>query len=77
MKGEYRRKKNVIQRGAVPMLSVNRISNKYGFHPNTIRSWVNRDGLRAVKHGPGGKLFLRQDDVEAFLNKWYEGGAKE
>lgn len=67
-----RRKKNMIQGQKVPMLSVKRISDKYGFHPNTVRSWVNRDGLKAVKHGPGNKLFIRQDDVEDFINTWYD-----
>ncbi|MBT3363110.1 MAG: helix-turn-helix domain-containing protein [Chloroflexi bacterium] len=66
-----KRKKNMIQRQKVSMLSVKQISDKYDFHVNTVRSWVNRDGLRAVKHGPGGKLFIRQDDVEAFIGTWY------
>jgi len=71
---EYRRKKNIIRRRAIPMLSVKRISEKYGFHPNTVRSWVTRDGLRHKRHGPGGKIFVRQDDVEVFMKEWYETG---
>ena len=71
---KYRRKKNVMPGRAVRMLSVKRISEKYNFHPNTIRSWVTRDGLRHVRHGPGAKIFIRQDDVEAFLKEWYEEG---
>jgi hypothetical protein len=69
---KYIRKKNVIRTRAIPMLSVKRISEKYGFHPNTVRSWVTRDGLRHVRHGPGAKIFIRQDDVEAFIKEWYE-----
>lgn len=69
---KYIRKKNVIKGRAIPMLSVNDISKKYDFHPHTIRAWVNRDGLRAEKHGPGGKTFIRQDDLEDFLREWYE-----
>lgn len=66
-----KRKKNVIKGTSVPMLSVQQICEMYGFHPNTVRAWVNRDGLKAEKHGPGGKLFFRQDDVEEFVNTWY------
>jgi DNA-binding transcriptional MerR regulator len=68
----YIRKKNIIPGRTVRMLSVRAISEKYDFHPNTIRAWVNRDGLRHVKHGRGGKIFIRQDDVERFIRQWYE-----
>ena len=71
---KYTRKKNVMRGRAIPMLSVRRIGEKYSFHPHTIRAWVNRDRLRHVKHGPGGKIFIRQDDVEAFIKEWYEEG---
>lgn len=69
---KYKRKKNVISRRGVRMLSVKRISERYDFHPNTVRAWVTRDGLRHVRRGPGGKIFIRQDDVEAFIKEWYE-----
>jgi hypothetical protein len=68
---KYKRKKNVIQKGNVPMLSIKMISEKYHFHPQTIRNWVNRDGLKSVKHGQGDKVFIRQDDVEDFIYTWY------
>jgi len=68
---QYRRKKNVIAKRGVPMLSVKLISERYDFHPNTIRAWVTRDGLRHTRHGPGGKIFVRQDDVERFIKFWY------
>ena len=68
---KYTRKKNVLTARAIPMLSVKQISEKYGFHSNTVRNWVNRDGLKAVKHGPGGKMFIRQGDVETFIKEWY------
>jgi len=68
---KYKRKKNVIQKGIVPMLSIKMVSEKYGFHPQTVRNWVNRDGLKSVKHGTGNKVFIRQDDVEAFIDTWY------
>ncbi|MFC2068214.1 helix-turn-helix domain-containing protein [Chloroflexota bacterium] len=69
---KYIRKKNVIKGRATLMLSVDDISKKYHFHPHTIRAWVNRDGLRAEKHGPGRKIFIRQDDLDDFLKEWYE-----
>jgi len=69
---KYTRKKNVIRARAIPMLSVKRISEKYGFHANTVYAWVTRDRLRHVRHGPGRKIFIRQDDVEAFIQQWYE-----
>ena len=74
---KYVRKKNIIQRHGVPMLSVKRISDRYGFHPHTVRSWVTRDRLKHVRHGPGGKIFIRQDYVEAFIKEWYEEGEEE
>ena len=54
------------------MLSVKRISEKFDFHQNTVRAWVTRDGLRCVRHGPGGKIFIREDDVKVFIKEWYE-----
>ncbi len=72
----YTRKKNVVPGRVVRMLSVRAISKKYDFHPNTVRAWVTRDGLKHVRHGRGGKIFIRQDDVEAFIKEWYEEGDK-
>ena len=69
---KHTRKENPLPRHAMPMLSVKRISERYDFHPNTVRAWVTRDGLRHVRHGRGGKIFIRQDDVEAFIKEWYE-----
>ena len=73
----HKRKKNVIRGRAIPMLSVNDISKKYDFHPHTIRAWVNKDGLLAERHGPGGKMFIRQDYVERFIQQWYEDEEQE
>ena len=67
----YRRKKNIVAKRGVPLLSVESISAKYDFHPNTVRAWVTRDGLRHIRHGPGRKIFIRQDDVEQFIKFWY------
>ena len=54
------------------MLSVQEISSLHGFHPNTIRAWVSRDGLRCYRKGRGGKVLIREDDLSEFLAKWYE-----
>ena len=62
----YRRKRNIIAKRGVKS-----ISERYDFHPNTVRSWVTRDGLRHIRYGPGGKIFIRQDDVERFMKFWY------
>jgi len=68
----YRRKKDIISKRGIHMFSVKHISKKYDFHLNTVRAWVTRDGLRCVRHGPGGKIFIREDDVEDFIKKWYK-----
>lgn len=68
----YRKKRNYNKADVIRMLSVERISELYGFHPNTIRSWVNYDGLRHDRRGPGGKIYIRQEDVEHHLRLWYE-----
>lgn len=67
-----RRRKRSPLASRVTMLSVRQIAKRYGFHPNTVYNWVNRDGLPAVRHGPGGKILVRQDQVEAFIKQWYE-----
>ena len=59
-------------RNPIPLYSVEEISKRYGFHPNTIRAWVHRDGLRCYRKGPGGKMYIREDDLLDFLAKWYE-----
>jgi uncharacterized protein YjcR len=71
-KSKKRRRKNVVVGRTIPMLSVSAISKKYDFHPNTVRSWVSRDGLRHVRHGKGNKIFIRKSDVERFIGTWYE-----
>lgn len=62
-----RRRRNVI-----PLWSVNDIREQYGFHPNTVRAWVHRDGLRHYRKGPGGKIYFREDDLLDFITKVYE-----
>ena len=71
-KRKYKRKRNIVTGKVIHLLSVERISELYDFHPNTIRSWVNHDGLRHTKHGPGGKIYIRQEDVERHIKLWYD-----
>jgi excisionase family DNA binding protein len=67
---KYRRKKiNPL----VTLLSVEEIVKRYDFHPNTIRSWVNEDGLRHYRSVPGRKILIREDDLTDFLLRNYTG----
>ena len=62
-----KRRKNPIR-----SYSVSEISELFDFHPNTIRQWIHRDGLRHYKKGPGGKIYIREDDLKDFFAKFYE-----
>ena len=66
-----RRRKNVIPHSAIKMLSVKEIAKRYGFHENTVRSWVAEDELRYIRYGPGGKIFIAEKDVEIYIRKYY------
>lgn len=68
---KYRRRRKVSESNVTCLLSVERISELYGFHPNTIRSWVNLDGLRHTRRGAGGKIYIRQEDIERYIKLWY------
>ena len=67
-----RRKNSRIDFKDKSFLSVNEISKRYRFHPNTVRAWVSRDGLKHVRRGPGGKIYIREGHVERFIRNWYE-----
>jgi len=67
-----RRKKNEIERKGESFLSVSEISKRYKFHQNTIRAWVNRDGLKHMRKGPGSKIYIGKERVERFIKNWYE-----
>ena len=62
-----RRRKNPVR-----LYSVNEISKLFGFHPNTVRLWIHRDGLRYYRKGAGGKIYIREDDLKDFFAKFYE-----
>ena len=66
-----RQRKNVIPRSAITMLSVKEIARRYGFHENTVRSWVTWDALKCIRYGPGNKIFIAEKDVEKFIKKYY------
>ena len=72
-RNEHRRRKSS---GTNPkdksFLSVNEISRRYKFHQNTVRAWANRDGLRHMHKGPGGKIHIKKEHVERFIRDWYE-----
>lgn len=67
MAGRKRKNPRLIR-----VYSVEEISNQYDFHPNTIRSWTRKDGLRYYRKGPGGKILIREDDLNAFFDRLYE-----
>ena len=71
-RGRQRRRKNVIPPSPVKLLSVRETARKYGFHENTVRRWINEDGLRCVRYGPGNKIFIPERDVEDFIEKYYD-----
>lgn len=56
----------------IRVFSVEEISDQYHFHPNTIRAWIHRDGLRHYRKGPGGRILIREDDLHGFLDEFYE-----
>jgi len=56
----------------IRLYSVREIGNEYDFHPNTVRLWVHRDGLRHYRKGPGGKILIREDDLKNFFDEFYE-----
>jgi transposase len=67
-----RLRKNAIPSSPVRMLSVRAIAQKYGFHENTVRRWVNDDKLRNIRYGPGNKIYIAERDVNRFIKKFYE-----
>lgn len=60
------------RRNPLRLYSVREISEQFAFHPNTIRLWIHRDGLRHYRKGPGGKIYIREDDLRDFLARYYE-----
>jgi len=56
----------------IALYSVAEISKKFDFHPNTVRLWVHRDGLRHYRKGPGRKILIREDDLNQFFDEFYE-----
>ena len=66
-----RRRKNVTPDTRIRMLSIREIARRYDFHPNTIRNWIHEENLRYIRYGPGGKIFIAEKDVEAFIQRFY------
>ena len=55
----------------IKLLDVIDVAVKFKIHPNTVRAWVHRDGLRCYRKGKGGKMLFREDDIERFIEKFY------
>ena len=55
----------------IPVVSVEQISAVYGFHPNTVRSWLQL-GLKYYRRGPGGKVYIPVKELSEFLNAHYK-----
>ena len=62
-----KRRKNPIR-----LYSVNETSELFDFHPNTVRLWIQRDGLRCHRKGRGDKIWINEDDLKDFFAKFYE-----
>ena len=52
--------------------SIGAIADFYGFHRNTVRAWVHRDGLRHFRRGNKGDIYIREDDLKEFLREYYD-----
>lgn len=50
------------------LLSAAEVAEKTGFHPETVRRWIRRRELAAVRVG-GKTLRIRLSDLEAFLQR--------
>jgi len=55
----------------IPVVSVEQISISYGFHPNTVRSWLQL-GLKHYRRGPGGKVYIPVKELSEFLSAHYK-----
>jgi excisionase family DNA binding protein len=70
--GRRRQRKIVRPQTPVVMLSIQEIARRYRFHENTVRRWVSQDGLKYIRYGPGGKIYIAEKDVEEFIHKFYD-----
>ena len=52
-------------------LNIREISEHLDVHPNTIRNWIRRDGLRAYKFGKTGEVRVHISDLRSFLRRFY------
>lgn len=62
-----------MQKRLIRVASVLQIANDYGFHPNTVYSWLGM-GLPFVRKGRGGKILIPVVSLEKFLEANYQGG---
>ena len=55
----------------IPVVSVEQISRAYGFHYNTVRSWLKL-GLKYYRRGHGGKIYVPVKELREFLTLHYK-----
>jgi len=68
---QRRKRKNVVPPTTITMLSIRTIARKYDFHENTVRRWITEDGLPFIRYGPGGKIFIAEEAVNDFIERYY------
>lgn len=49
------------------LLTVEEVSKKLGVAPNTVREWVRKGALRALRVGPGGLIRVPKSALDEFL----------
>lgn len=53
------------------LLTVSQVANMCDVHPNTVRNWIHRDGLRAYRT-PSRYLLITKEDLMQFLANLYD-----
>ena len=52
------------------VITIEEVTEKYGFHPNTITSWL-KQGLRHYREGRGRKVYIFVSDLQGYLDEHY------
>jgi transposase len=62
----------------IKRLSLRQVAERYGVHPSTAARWAN-DGVRGRKLPTvliGGRRFVREDDLDAFIDSGQDKNEK-